>query len=134
MPGTRLFPLSGATRRHPDVERWLSTLPGDLQAIARCWLEVIRGAGPEVRELLHDGHPTACVGDLAFAYVNAFREHVNVGFFLGTSLADPSNLLRGTGRYMRHVPLRPGAAVDEGALRQLVRCAYDDMLARRLAR
>jgi hypothetical protein len=36
----------------------------------------------DVRELLHDGHPTACVGDAAFVYVNAFTAHVNVGFFL----------------------------------------------------
>lgn len=46
------------------------------------WFEVMRDCGDDVRELLHDGHPTACIGDAAFGYVNAFKAHVNVGFFV----------------------------------------------------
>ena len=132
-PGALLrFP--GAVRRDPAVATWMRAHPGGLGAIAQRWFEVMRGCGDDVRELLHDGHPTACVGDAAFAYVNAFTAHVNVGFFRGAGLADPKGLLEGTGRFMRHVPLRPESAVDEQALRQLVRCAYEDMLARRLSR
>jgi hypothetical protein len=80
-----------------------------------------------VRELLHDGHPTACVADAAFAYVNAFKAHVNVGFFRGAELADPRGLLEGTGKYMRHVKLRPGGGVDAAALVELIECAYRDI-------
>ena len=36
--------------------------------------------GDEVRELLHDGCPVACLGDAPFGYVNVFTSHVNVGF------------------------------------------------------
>jgi hypothetical protein len=126
----RLFPLEGAERHHADVDRWLATQPGELQTIARHWFSEMRGAGPDVLDLLHDSHPTACVGDLAFAYVNVFSEHVKVGFFLGTSLKDPSKLLQGTGRFMRHVKVRPNQALDETALKQLIRGAYEDMKAR----
>ena len=84
----------------------------------------MRASGADVRELLHDGHPTACVGDAAFGYVNAFREHVNVGFFLGAQLADPAGLLEGTGKFMRHVKLRPGAGIDQQALAVLIQAAY----------
>jgi hypothetical protein len=84
-------------------------------------------AGHDVRELLHDGHPTACVGDAAFGYVNAFKAHVNVGFFRGAELADPNGLLEGTGRFMRHVKLRPGDNVDAAALLKLINVAYIDM-------
>jgi hypothetical protein len=126
----RLFPLEGAKRHHADVDRWLATRPDELRSIARRWFNEMRRAGPDVLDLLHDGHPTACVADLAFAYVNAFSEHVNVGFFLGTSLKDPTNLLQGTGRFMRHVKIRPGHALDENALRKLIHVAYEDMKAR----
>ena len=95
--------------------------------IARHWFEVIRACGEDVRETLHDGHPTACVNDAAFAYVNAFTAHVNVGFFRGAELADPAQLLGGTGKYMRHVKLRPGNDVDATALIKLVDAAYTDM-------
>lgn len=100
---------------------------GELGAVAKRWFEVIRGCGGDVRELLHDGHPTACVNSAAFAYVNAFRAHVNVGFFRGTELPDPRRLLEGTGRMMRHVKLRPAEGIDATALGGLIRTAYADI-------
>jgi hypothetical protein len=87
----------------------------------------MRACGDDVRELLHDGHPTAFVGDAAFGYVNAFKAHVNVGFFRGAEIADPDGLLEGTGKFMRHVKLRPDRDVDAGALRNLIETAYTDM-------
>jgi hypothetical protein len=100
---------------------------GELGSIAQRWFEVMRGCGDDVRELLHDGHPTACVEDAAFGYVNAFRDHVNVGFFRGAEIADPGRLLEGTGKFMRHVKLRPDREVDAAELRKLVEIAYVDM-------
>lgn len=107
--------------------------PDELREIVRRWFEVMRHCGDDVRELLHDGHPTACVHDAAFAYANAFTAHVNVGFFRGAELDDPDGLLEGAGKYMRHVKLRPGQPVDDEALQTLIRTAYVDMQ-QRLAR
>jgi hypothetical protein len=100
---------------------------GALGTIAHQWFDVMRGCGDDVRELLHDGHPTACVGDAAFGYVNAFTAHVNVGFFRGAQLPDPKGLLEGTGRFMRHVKIRPDAGIDDAALKTLIDVAYRDM-------
>jgi len=100
---------------------------GDLGAIAERWFEVMRDCGDDVRELLHDGHPTACVEDAAFAYVNAFRSHVNVGFFRGAEIADPHGLLEGTGKLMRHVKLGHANNVNADALKKLIETAYTDM-------
>ncbi len=98
-----------------------------LGEIARHWFEVMRHCGDDVRELLHDGHPTACVHDAAFAYANAFKAHVNVGLFRGAELDDPNGLLEGAGKFMRHVKLRPGRPADDEALRTLIQSAYVDM-------
>ncbi len=76
---------------------------------------------------MHDGHPTACIADAAFAYVNAFTAHVNVGFFRGAELTDPAQLLDGTGKYMRHVKLRPEGDIDPTALVELIETAYTDI-------
>ena len=103
---------------------------GELGSIARRWFEVMGNCGNDVRELLHDGHPTACVGDAAFGYVNAFKAHVNVGFFRGAEIADPESLLEGTGKFMRHVKLLPDQDVDLTALTKLINTAYADMKAR----
>ena len=116
-----------AVKRDPAIDVWLHDQSGELGAIARRWFELMRGCGDEVRELLHDGQPTACVGDAAFAYVNAFKAHVNVGFFRGAELGDPNGLLEGTGKLMRHVKLRPERDVDAPALTKLIETAYTDM-------
>jgi hypothetical protein len=116
--------------RDPKIEAWMREHAGELGAIAREWFEAMRRCGDEVREVLHDGAPTACLGDAAFGYVNVFTSHVNVGFFHGAALADPARLLQGTGRFMRHVKLRPGTAVNEAALSRLVEAAYWDIKAR----
>lgn len=125
-----LFRLSGAAPPDPQVEAWLWEPADELRAIARAWFDRLRGCGPDVRELMHDGCPTACVGDAAFAYVGVFKAHVSLGFFNGAALADPAGLLEGTGKRMRHVKLRPGQAVDDGALGDLVEAAYRDVRAR----
>lgn len=119
------FPL--ATRRDPAIDAWMRARPDALGQIARRWFDVMRSCGDDVRELLHDGHPTACVDDSAFAYVNAFSVHVNVGFFLGAFLPDPHGLLEGDGKFMRHVKLAPDRQVDDQALKQLIDVAYRDM-------
>ena len=63
---TALLCFPSAVKRDPAIERWMDEHPGELGAIARRWFEVMRGCGDDVRELLHDGYPTACVGDAAF--------------------------------------------------------------------
>jgi hypothetical protein len=115
-----------AVRRDAAVDAWFG-MPHDLRAMAQPWFERMRACGADVRELLHDGHPTACVGDAAFAYVNAFRAHVNVGFFHGAMLDDPAGLLEGTGKRMRHVKLHFGQPANAAALRELIAAAYRDI-------
>ena len=125
-----LFRLNGAVERDPAIDGWMKEHAGELGTIAQKWFEVMRKCGDEVRELLHDGCPTACLGDAAFGYVNAFTSHVNVGFFQGASLPDPARLLQGTGKFMRHVKLRPETPANAAALTRLIDEAYSDIKAR----
>ena len=125
-PDPSLFRFAEAVRRDAAVEAWFAS--GDvLRGFALPWFERMRACGPDVRELMHDGCPTACVNDAAFCYVAAFTSHVNVGFFQGASLRDPAELLLGSGKRMRHVKLRWGEPVNETALHALILAAYHDM-------
>jgi len=117
-------------QRDPSVDAWFSKPDDELRRFAQPWFEQMRGCGSDVRELLHDGHPTACVGDAPFGYVNAFSAHVNVGFFYGAALDDRADLLEGTGKRMRHVKLKPGDVLDAHSLDELIRAAYLDGQAR----
>ena len=130
MATTQLLRFDGAVKRDPAIEAWMRKQPAELRVIAERWFEVMRAGGDDVQELLHDGHPTACIGDAGFGYVNAFKAHVNVGFFRGAVFADPAGLLEGSGKYMRHVKLGPGRELNAPALTQLIALAYADMKAR----
>jgi hypothetical protein len=127
---TKLLRFNGAVERDPAIHAWMKKHPSDLGAIAQEWFQVMRNCGDEVRELLHDGCPVVCLGDAPFANVNVFTWHVNVGFFHGASLTDPARLLEGTGKFMRHVKLRPGTVTDAAALSKLIETAYLDIKAR----
>jgi hypothetical protein len=127
---SQLMRFASAVHRDPNVEAWFSKTDDELRRFVRPWFERMRGCGDDVRELLHDGQPTACVDDAAFGYVDAFRAHVNVGFFNGAALDDPAGLLQGSGKRMRHVKLRWGQPVNVDALTALVTAAYLDTRSR----
>ena len=127
---TELLRFNGAVERDPAIDAWMKAHAGELGAIAAQWFDVMRECGDEVRELLHDGCPVACLGDAPFGYVNVFTSHVNVGFFQGAALPDPARLLEGAGKFMRHVKLRSGVAANSAALTRLIHAAYWDIKAR----
>ncbi|MDB5482248.1 MAG: hypothetical protein JWO83_3301 [Caulobacteraceae bacterium] len=138
---SQLFRLSGAVRREPAIDAWFSgpvrldreidawrPEPDDaLRWIARTWFEHLRSSGADVRELMHDGCPVACVEDAPFGYVNVFRTHANVGFFYGAALDDPARLLEGAGKRMRHVKLRLAQQANAAALSEFIAAAYRDI-------
>src|ERR1700759_230132 len=124
---TELLRFEGAAERDPAIDACMKEHGGELGTIANHWFEAMRKCGDEVREILHDGCPVACLGDAPFGYVNVFTSHVNVGFFQGATLPDPACMLQGAGKFMRHVKLRPGTATDAASLRRLIETAYSDI-------
>lgn len=122
-----LLRFNGAVPRDPRIEAWFADSTVPLRSLTRPWFEIMRHCGEDVRELLHDGCPVACIGDAPFAYVNAFKAHASIGFYLGASLADPAQLLEGAGKRMRHVKLRPGEEVNAEALSELIDRAVEEV-------
>jgi hypothetical protein len=134
-----LLRFDGAVEHHPAIDLWFSEHSGELSVIAKRWFTLMRQCGDEVRELLHDGCPVACLGDAPFAYVNIFTSHINVGFFHGVALPDPAHLLQGRGKFMRHVKLQPASdaaksvatnVTNDAALTRLIAAAYSDIKSR----
>ena len=66
-----IFRISRGARRDPAVDIWFTDGPAELRSIAQKWFVRMRQCGDDVRELMHDGCPVACVEDAPFGYVNA---------------------------------------------------------------
>lgn len=126
---TEILRFNGAVEYSPAIDAWFQH-KGELGALGRYWFELIRSCGDEVRELLHDGCPTACLGDAPFVYVGVYTAHVNVGFFHGNALPDPARLLQGTGKRMRHVKLHPGTPTSTAEVEKLITAAWYDIKSR----
>lgn len=61
-----------------------------------------------------------------YAYIAVQGSHVNLGFYHGASLTDPSGLLEGTGKRLRHIRVRDVASAKSPAIAALLRKAIAD--------
>jgi hypothetical protein len=130
LAGRDIMRLSGGVKRDAALEAWFAEGPAELRCVAQHWFAQMRGCGDDVRELMHDGCPVACVEDAPFGYVNTFKSHVNVGFFHGAKLKDPAGLLEGDGKSMRHAKLKRGREINAAGLCELIAAAYADIKVR----
>lgn len=58
-----------------------------------------------------------------YAYIAVQGAHINLGFYYGASLPDPSHLLEGEGKQLRHIKLRDVTAAGNPAIAPLLRKA-----------
>ena len=58
--------LCGETR---GIDTWFEIVSDhELRRVVQPWFErIMRACGPDVCEIMADGHPVACVGEAAFA-------------------------------------------------------------------
>lgn len=61
-----------------------------------------------------------------YAYISVQDSHVNLGFYHGTSLPDPTALLQGTGKKLRHVKIRDVESSNRAPVAALLRAAIAD--------
>jgi hypothetical protein len=63
-----------------------------------------------------------------YAYIAVQSSHVNLGFYHGTSLPDPTRILEGTGKELRHLKLRQVSDVKSPSVVALLRAAVSDRM------
>ena len=109
--------------------------------------DVIRSSQPQVaaiahklRDLIAEVHPDAIevprpteqhadygVGpnkiSEIFAYICPMQGYVRLGFYYGVSLPDPNELLKGTGKRLRHIKMYSISQVERPEVRRLLEAA-----------
>lgn len=119
---------------HPDFLKRLADYDTALVDLFVDLRAFIFSVYPESNELLYHTQaittvfsPSLKLGD-AFCHIPIYNEHLNLGFNYGTLLTDPQHLLKGTGKLIRHIPIRSHADFEQTAVRLLVQQAVDHSL------
>lgn len=103
-----------------SVDGYVAALPVNQQTIVNRLRALIAAAAPEAIEALKWGQPVYEVNG-PMAYVKAYKEYVNFGFWRGAMLAHPEATLEGDGDRMRHLKIRGPADVNDELIQLLVK-------------
>jgi hypothetical protein len=55
-----------------------------------------------------------------FCYIAVLKERINLGFYYGAALPDPSGLLEGSGKSLRHIKISQAKQLEDPSLRELL--------------
>jgi hypothetical protein len=104
------------------VDEYISGLEGWQAEVVTSLRKIVKEAVPDASEAVKWAQP---VYDFhgPFAYIRAFKNHVNFGFWRGASLDDPQGLLQGDGEKMRHIKLTGQAEVKPDIFKNFVQQA-----------
>ena len=112
-----------AAEPDPRVDAWLREQPKDLRDLCKAARETIGLALPGAREAIKWGFPT-WVGKGNVVAIAPYTERVNLQFYRGASLPDPSGLLEGTGKELRHVKVHHAKDLKTPVVKALLRAAW----------
>ena len=93
------------------------------QKVIRALRKFVKRTEPSLSESVKWGNGCWLGKKGPVAYVYADTDHVQFGFFRGSSLKDPKGLLVGKGEYVRHTKVRRPSEIDERAFAALLRQA-----------
>ena len=90
----------------PLIDEYVEGLTDWKKDVAEELREIIRAASRELTEEVKWGWPCYTAGGKNICCIMNMRTTVNFVLYLGAELDDPSGLIEGTGKTMRHVKLR----------------------------
>ena len=85
--------------------------------------KLINETSPELEETVKWGNGCWVNGKLPVVFVHCEDDHTQLGFFGGSQLDDPNNLLRGEAEYVRHVRIESEDDIDEKSLSPIIKQA-----------
>ncbi len=116
---------------HPDFLFFLDFKEKALIELYKDLRSYLLELSPESNELLYHTHALTSVYTLSeklsdgFCMIPIYTKHLNLGFHKGTLLDDPHNLLHGTGKLIRHIPIGNKSDYRNPKVKKLIQVAID---------
>lgn len=116
---------------HPDFEQFLFLKPQECIDLFVDLRNYVLELYPDANELLYHTHALTAVFSIseklsdAFCMIPIYTKHLNLGFNKGTLLHDPKELLEGTGKLIRHIPITVVSDYRNPGVESLLKAAID---------
>ena len=123
-PGAFLLDMARKRTPVPDTEPFFDALDTETRGIALALRDIVRHTAPGLTEALKMGVPH-WIGNDYVCYIADYSKHVNLGFHHGAQIKDPTALLEGTGKGLRHVKLLKGSVLPQKHLVTLIKKAVE---------
>jgi hypothetical protein len=104
------------------VDAYVSALPAGQQKIVTALRQIVKASAPQARESIKWAQPVYELGG-PFAYIKAFKEHVNFGFWRGVEIDRGRGILHTGGSQMAHISLRSAKEIDRSLIASMVKDA-----------
>lgn len=97
-----------------------------IRTIALTLRKIILIDYPEAVEVVRLGDGAACYGvgpkkmSEAHVYIMPKTKYVNLGFFHGSNMPDPQNLLEGSGKKMRHIKIQTTQQTQKPEIKTII--------------
>ena len=110
-------------KTYASFNDYLKDQPSNNQGVIRALRTFVKRVAPRLEESVKWGNGCWVKDKAPVAYVYSAPDHVQFGFFRGSALKDPKGLLRGEGKYVRHIKLAKRTDIDEKSFGALLRQA-----------
>jgi hypothetical protein len=117
------MPTPMPMKKYPGFDEFYRDQTPKARAILRALRRFVAAAAPRLVEAVKWGNGCWLLGDTPICFAHVEPDHVQFGFFYGARLIDPSGLLHGSAKYVRHLKLHKPSDLEEAAFKALLKQA-----------
>src|SRR5215468_10739450 len=99
-------------KAYASFDQYLAGQAPRNQDVIRALRKFVKRVAPQLEESVKWGNGCWVQGKAPVAYVYSAPDYVQFGFFAGARLTDPKGLLRGEGKFVRHIRLQRPSDID----------------------
>ena len=110
-------------KSYRTFDAWAETQPPRHQLAIGQLRSLVADVAPNLVETSKWGNACWLKKDLPLLFLHAEDDHLQFGFFAGALLNDPDALLRGKGKYVRHIRVETAADIQTDAFSSMIRRA-----------
>ena len=121
-PARKATSKSSGYSKAKTADAYEKELSRQERAVVRALRAFVRKQAPHLREEMKWGG-IAFMDSWIVCYAHALGTHVDFGFFKGVQLKDPTKILQGEGKYLRHIKVRTPDDIPEKELARLLKQA-----------